>query len=267
MLEEIKKFRDLVITWLVLFLFGGVFFFFFGMSTVSIFGKTIQLPLLTENSFSIEFFKMMKTDILPSSVTLVATGPLSALNTQTAIAFLLSFFVTFPYLIYRLVKYISPALYGNERRALLSVLLPACLLFFGGAVFSYVYVIPPTFKALYVYTTATGVTPYFSMEAFVSSVFTFMLVAGISFLLPIFMILLSFLGIVSSSFWWKYWRYAQLSFLIFSAIITPDGSGVSMMLLSLPLTLLYVAGAAISGRGKKETTEEYIELPYTDNEE
>ncbi len=267
MLEEIKKFKDVVITWLVLFLLGGVFFFFFGMSRVSVFGNSFTFPIPTENSFSVQFFKMMQADILPPSVTLVATGPLSALNTQTAIAFLLSFFITFPYLIYRLVKYISPALYGNERRALLLVLLPACLLFIGGVVFSYLYVIPPTFKALYAYTNATGAVPYFSMEAFVSSVFTFMLVSGISFLLPVFMVLLSFLGIVPSSFWWDKWRYAQLSFLVFSAIITPDGSGVSMMLLSLPLTCLYIAGATISGHSKKEIAEEHIELPYTDNEE
>ncbi len=246
MFEEINKLKDLIIHWLILFLFTGLFFFFFGISTINVRGTDFTLPLPTENTFSIQFFKMMQNDLLPSGVTLVATGPLSALNTQTIIAFMLSFLITFPYLIYRLVKYISPALYKGERRIFLSLLIPTIVLFLFGCIFSYLFVIPPTFKALYAYTTNTGVTALFSMEAFVSSVMTFMMVAGVLFLLPIFMVFLSFIGIAPPEFWWKNWRYAQLTFLLFSAIITPDGSGVSMILLSLPLTVLYAVGATVS---------------------
>ncbi len=60
------------------------------------------------------------------------------------------------------------------------------------------------------------------------------------------MISLTFLGIIPSIFWREKWRYALLTFLLFSAIITPDGSGVSMMLLSLPLSGLYAVGTGVA---------------------
>lgn len=256
MFEEIKKFKDLIVTWLALFIGVGIFFFFFGTAPATFFGHLIHIPLPTDVSFAAQFFRMMEDTILPPGVTLVALGPLSALNTQTIVAFMLSFLVTFPYLLYRLVRYISPALHSNERKAFLTVLVPAVILFFSGALFSYKFVIPPTFKALYSYTAATGVVSIFSMEAFVSTVVTFMVVSGFLFLLPIFMVLLSFLGICPPPFWWKNWRYAQFSFLAFSAIITLDGSGVSMVLLSLPLTGLYAVGAMVAQVTHKERVTE-----------
>ena len=118
--------------------------------------------------------------------------------------------------------------------------------------FAYAFVIPPTFKALYAYTAVTGVTSLFSMETFVSSVVTFMMITGVLFLLPVFMILLSFLGIIPPPFWWEHWRYAQVAFLVFSAIITLDGSGVSMVLLSLPLSGLYAVGATVAHLKREE---------------
>lgn len=246
MLEEIKKFKDLIVNWLMIFIIGGIFFFFFSFTTTEIFGYQIYTPSISGDSLAVIFFKMMQEDLLPSSVILVATGPLSALNTQTVVAFLMSFLLTFPYLLYKLVKYISPAMYKKEKTMLLAVLLPVILLFVGGSIFSYKYVIPQTFKALYSYTSNIGVMAIFSMDDFVATVVTFLVVSGVLFLMPIFMAILSLLGIVSYSFWWDKWRYSQLIFLVFSAIITPDGSGVSMILLSLPLIGLYTVGAGVA---------------------
>jgi sec-independent protein translocase protein TatC len=251
MLNELKKLKDLLINWFILFLFGGLFFFLFGITTIDFFGHIISVPLPITNSFSIQLFKMMQSDLLPQGVNLVAMGPLSALNTQTIIAFALSFIFTFPFLIYKLTKYISPALYKTERHIFSIVLFCVMFLFLGGCIFSYKFVIPPTFHALYSYTTNTGVISIFAMESFVYTVVTFMMISGILFLLPIFMVLLSFLNIVPASFWKNNWRYAQMTFLVFSAIITPDGSGVSMILLSLPLTVLYVVGVIVTSMKKK----------------
>lgn len=236
--------------WLGLFVVVTVLFFFFGATRVSIFGAMVPVLLPSVDSVSIQFFQKMQEDVLPDDVTLVAMTPFSALNTQITVAALLSFLVTFPFLVFRLVGYVSPALYTAERRALLGVLLPGLFLFLGGAFFAYSIVIPPTFKALYSYTEGTGVPALFSIDAFVAFVMTFMLVTGVLFLLPILMALLSFFGIIPPLFWRTHWRYALFTFLIFSAIITPDGSGVGMMLLSLPLGGLYAAGAGVASLRK-----------------
>lgn len=246
MFEEIKKAKDLLVDWLILFVGVGVFFFVFGILQFTLGDVQVAVPFPTTQSFAVLFFKMIEADLLPLGVTLVATGPMSALNSQILIAFLLSFLVTFPYLLYRLVRYISPALYATELKALLVFLFPAAILFLGGGIFAYFYIIPPTFRALYAYSINIGATPLFFMEDFVSSVVLFIITVGLLFIIPVFMVLLTFLRILPSQFWWDNWRYAQLGFLIFSAIITPDGSGVSMILLSLPLTSLYAVGALVA---------------------
>ncbi len=251
MTEEVKKLKDLVVLWIEMLVVTACFFFFFGLTAVSVFGFTVSLPALSGNSFSVLFFKMMQLDLLPGNVTLVAMGPLSALNTQGAISFLLAFLVTFPFFLCKLAWFVSPALHKAERRMFLSVLLPTLALFAGGVLFAYKFVIPSTLKALYDYTSVTGATPFFSIDSFVSSVVTFMIVTGVLFLIPVFMILLSFLGIIPSAFWRDKWRYALLTFLIFSAIITPDGSGISMMLLSLPLSGLYAVGIGVASMKKQ----------------
>lgn len=229
----------------------SAFFFCFGLAPVTLYGRTIIIPRPSSQSISVQFFQKMQRDLLPSNVTLVAMTPFSALNTQITVAALLALLCTFPFLVYRFIGYISPALYMNEKRALLTVLVPAIGLFAGGVFFAYRVVIPPTLRALYEYTVESGVTAIFSIDDFITFLVTFMFVTGILFLLPIFMVLLSFLGIISPLFWRTQWRYAMFIVLIFSAILTPDGSGVSMLLLSVPLGGLYAAGAGVAAMKKE----------------
>src|SRR2546427_173649 len=65
---------------------------------------------------------------------------------------------------------------------------------------------------------------------------------GLAFQLPVLMYGLSALGIVRSDFWKKYWRFAAIAIFLFGAIITPDGSGITMFLVALPMLALYVVG-------------------------
>jgi sec-independent protein translocase protein TatC len=149
-------------------------------------------------------------------------------------------------MIYRIFKFLSPALYKKEKRTVFKILLPSIILFFGGVVFSYVFIIPPTFKVLYSFNTILGVMPFFSVSEFIGWTLSLMFMTGVMFLLPVFMYILSFIGFVSSEVWFKNWRVALAVFLIVSAVITPDGSGVTMLLLSVPMITLYVTGAGLS---------------------
>jgi sec-independent protein translocase protein TatC len=62
---------------------------------------------------------------------------------------------------------------------------------------------------------------------------------------------LSAVGILSADFWKRHWRIATAGIFIFGALITPDGSGVTMMLVSLPMLLLYVVGYAFARRAQR----------------
>jgi len=104
---------------------------------------------------------------------------------------------------------------------------------------------------LYPFATTLGAVPFFGIDEFIYYVFGLMVAVGVMFLLPIFMVLLSYIGLVEPAFWKSKWRYALLFFLVLSAIITPDGTGVTMIMLFLPLVALYLFGYFFANKLQK----------------
>lgn len=247
-LEELKR-SFLPLLFLVLVL--SLFFFAFGPREIDFSGTKLFLPWPTFRSFSVLVFDRIQGDLVPAEVELIVTNPLSAFLTQVIISLFLSSFIILPFFLYRLIKYLSPALSQTEKKKNIKVLLPSLLLFLAGCFFAYFLVIPATLKILYIYPVVMGVTPFFSVNEFIVFVLGLTIATGVMFLLPIFMILMSRLGIVDKNFWKKNWRYAVLIFLIFSAIITPDGSGLTMIMLSVPLFCLYFLGYLFIPKQKK----------------
>ena len=256
-LEELKIFIKSIFYWILSFIGFSFFFFAFGLKKVAIFGQNYLLPLPTENSFSAQVFKKIKHDLLPPDVALIATNPMSAFISQIILSLLLGFLVTVPFFLYKIIMYLRPALLSRERRAVAWSLLPFVFLFLSGSAFAYFFLIPTTFKTLYPYTAAIGAIPFFSINEFMYYVFGLTIATGIMFLLPLFMALLSILGIIPAWVWKKNWQYACFLFLILAAVITPDGTGVTMILLFTPLALLYFTGSFFavklsSGQAKVE---------------
>lgn len=251
-LEEVKELRKSFCIWLYIFLGLAFFFFFFNLEKTNLWGIEIYLPKATPYSLAAVFFNKIKTDLLPTGVQLIVTNPMSGFLSQATIALMMSFILTLPLLLYRAAGYVFPALYQSEKKAILKIMVPSFLLFISGVLFAYFVLIPPTFKLLYPYAIAIGAFTFFSVSEFLSVVFGFMLACGILFLTPVFMVSLNYSGIIEAGFWKKNWQYALLTFMIMSAIITPDSSGITMILLSLPLMTLYVLGAWL---GQKITVE------------
>ena len=233
-LEEVKEFFKSISYWIYSLVGFSFFFFLFG-----------------HPSFSVQVFQKIESDLLPRGVQLVVTNPMSAFVSQILLSLLLAFIITFPFFLYQIMKYLIPALLEHEKKLLFRSLLPAVILFFSGCIFAYYFLIPITFKILYPYATLINALTLFSVTEFVYSVLGLMIVTGVMFLLPLFMTMLSWIGLVKSAIWKENWRYALLVFLIFTAIITPDGTGVSMMILFLPLMLLYFAGCVLTSRFDK----------------
>lgn len=245
-LEDIKRLKEYLISWILSFLIIAFTLFAVGFTKAEILGYHFHLPIVSSHSMSVMFFEMIKNDLVPKEVSLIATSPSSAFVSQTIISILGSFMITFPYLIYRIFQFLSPALYKKEKRTVFKILLPSGILFLGGIVFAYVFLIPPTFKVLYSFNQNLDVTPFFAVSEFVSWTLSIMFMTGIMFLLPIFMYILSWLRFISYEVWMKNWRIALAIFLVVSAIITPDGSGVTMLLLFVPMMIFYLVGAGFS---------------------
>ena len=250
LLQELKIFIKNIAPWIYSLIGFSIFFSFFGLHEVTVYGRSFTLPVLSKNSFSIQTFKMIERDFLPSGVQLIVTNPWSGFIAQLKIVIILASIVTFPFFLYKIIKYSSPALFEHEKKAVVRSVILFTILFMSGCLFAYYFMIPLTFKFMYPFATSLGIITFFSLDAFMSWIIAILITTGVVFLLPIFMLVLSSLGIVSPDFWRKKWRFAFLYLLFFSAIITPDQTGVTMILLFLPLTLLYLGGAALAGRAR-----------------
>jgi sec-independent protein translocase protein TatC len=234
--EELTEFKKNILRYLGVLLLTTTFFFAF------------PSPL---SSLSVQVFKKIQEDLVPPGVQLIVTNPLSAFLTQLTVSFWLAFAVTLPYFLFKLMNYLSPALYKDERRVMVKILVPSVFLFIGGCLFAYFTLIPLTFNFLYAYAVSMGTLQFFAINEFVTLVLGLMIGVGVMFLLPVFMTLLGWLGVVKACFWRKNWQYALLSVLILAAIITPDGSGVTMGILSGPLIGLYFLGYTLVSFTKK----------------
>jgi sec-independent protein translocase protein TatC len=96
------------------------------------------------------------------------------------------------------------------------------------------------------------VATFFNINDFYPFVLQLLIAFGLAFQLPVIMYALTLTGIVDAAFWKKNFRYAVIIFVIFGAVITPDGGGISMWLVVAPMMLLYLAGLMVVKRSKSE---------------
>lgn len=213
----------------------------------SVFVGLLALPL-EGPSYAVRQFLSAKETLIPGGVPVVALGPVAPFVAPITMALLVALLVTFPFGLWSVVRFLRPALRSGERRALARTIVPSLILFYSGCSMAYFIIIPRTFSILYSFAAPMGVAPFFALDEFISSVFFLTISVGIAFLLPVVMAISSRLGFVPQSFWLRHWRGAIFSAILFSAVVTPDGSGITMVLLSVPLIVLYGIGAAASTR-------------------
>ena len=184
----------------------------------------------------------MRINLVPESVELIQTAPGQAFFAQMYVAALVGIVIGMPVIIKELVGFIKPALKEKEINVSRSISIPALGLFIAGCIFSYNFVIPYMLEFLYRYGEGAGLVTFLNVMEFVTFVLQFLLAFGFSFQLPLVMYAISASGMVDSDFWRKNIRYAIVIIVIFGAIITPDGTGVTMMFVAGPMIALYTAG-------------------------
>ena len=137
------------------------------------------------------------------------------------------------------ISFLKPALKEREIHVGRTITLPAIGLFITGCAFSYSAVIPFILDFLYRYGESAGLVTFLNIMDFVTFVLQFLLAFGISFQLPLIMYAVSLSGLVDAKFWRRNMRYAIIAIIVFGAVIPPDGSGVTMWFVSLPMVALY----------------------------
>lgn len=190
----------------------------------------------------------VRRDLLPPDVTLVSLSPSDGFVSRVWVSLLLAAVVTSPIFILRLAEFLAPALTPHERHVLTISVLPMLGLFAAGSVFAYLAIIPATIRFLYELTRDIGIGQLVSLPSFVGFVVGVMAVVGILFELPIAIVGATAVRLVPAAFWSRYSRHAIIASLILTAIITPDGTGVTMLVLALPLVALYFLGTFLAKR-------------------
>lgn len=202
-------------------------------------------------NIAVQLTLLLKDTLLPPEVKFIQTAPGQAFFAQIHISLLLSIICSIPIIAREVFAFIYPALSTKTTTAIYKITLPILLLFIMGIVFSYLLVIPFTLSFLYKYGESLGAETFVTVSDFMTFVLQFMLGFGLAFQLPVIMFGLSLTGLVDSTFWSKNLRYAIVIIAIFGALITPDGSGITMWFVSIPMIVLYVLGIMIIRRAER----------------
>ena len=189
---------------------------------------------------------------------LIYTKLYEAFFVEIKVALFAAFFVTFPFLANQLWAFVAPGLYAKEKKAFLPFLLATPVLFIAGASLAYFIVMPTAFRWFLGF---QGEVAGLSQEAlpamgdYLDLVMHFILAFGISFLLPVLLLLLNRAGIVTREQLAGARRYIIVAVFAVAAVITPPDV-VSQLLLAIPLLVLFEGSLLLMKRSEKATGDE-----------
>ena len=234
----------------------SVFILSFHLNSFDYNGITLYYPTPDPlDNIAAQITVLMKDQLIPEEVQLIQTAPGQALFAQFYVAGLLGVVFGMPVIVKELVGFVSPALDKKEIQIIKSITIPAVGLFIMGCLFSYFFVTPYILDFLYQYGQASGLVTFLNVIDFITFVLQFLLAFGISFQLPLVMYAISASSMTDEKFWRKNIRYAIVIIVIFGAVITPDGSGITMWFVSGPMIALYLLGMIfVERRGRQIQT-------------
>jgi len=243
-IEELKRRLLIVIICLGA---AALFFLMVGFHQTDVAGATIYLPDADyTRSFSARALEMIEADLVPQDVQIITLSPTDAIVNQMKIALVLALIVCMPLIIYEFAMFVGPGLKPREKRIMIFSLVPASILFLIGALVGYLFVATWAFDFLFSFAVGFIDGRFLHISSLISFALMLVIAMGLAFELPVLMVGLSRAGIVDRSFWRNNWRYAAVAILIFGAVITPDGSGITMLIVATPMLALYFVGYLFS---------------------
>lgn len=242
-------------------IFGFLLLFELVPFQLHLLGLSITFAYPWPNPFynvSAQLFVAMRAWMLPSSVVLLNVGVGDSILVQMEIGILVAVILGMPWIVHEVGAFLVPALRKNERALLRQIGIPATVLFALGTAIGVLWLTPFTFVLLFRYVTAmglaTGAGPTLGVQDFVTFALLYSIAFGIVFELPVFIYALTRLRVVKAAAWRKHWRAAVIGALVFGMIVTPDNSGITMLIIATPMIGLYFAGAYFAGRWEARTT-------------
>jgi sec-independent protein translocase protein TatC len=172
------------------------------------------------------------------------TNITGAIDIQFQVALATGIVLSSPIWLFQLFAFFVPGLTGKEKRYTFGFFFSAVPLFLAGCVAGW-FVLPRIVEVMFTFVPENATTLY-DVKYYVDFVLKLMLAVGIAFVLPVFLVLLNFVGVLRGMAILRGWRWAVLAIVVFTALATPAADVLSMVLLAIPMTVLYFAAVVVS---------------------
>lgn len=177
---------------------------------------------------------------LPEGTRMIATGVITPFMVPMKVTALLAFLVALPYVLYQAWAFVAPGLYEHEKKLAGPIIVASTLLFLIGVAFCYYFVFGTVFKFINDFA-PKSITPAPDIEAYFTFVITMFLAFGLTFEIPIVVIILVRAGVVSVEKLKEVRPYVIVGAFVVAAVVTPPDV-LSQFMLAVPMCLLYEAG-------------------------
>lgn len=186
-----------------------------------------------------DFITYRLLGVEPFSIHLMNTGLTEQFMIHLKTAFYAGLLVASPYIIWQFFRFISPALYDNERKYATLLCTSGYLMFMLGTALNYFLIFPLTVKFLGTYQVSPDVANMLTLQSYMDTLIMMCLVMGIVFELPVVSWILGRMGLVNRQMMRSMRRHAVVVILVVAAIITPTTDAFTLFIVALPIWLLY----------------------------
>lgn len=218
-------------------------------AVVSVLAVFIVLFIYPGPSVIYDFLAQPMLASLPQGTRMIATGVITPFMVPVKVTLLTSFVIALPMVLYQAWSFIAPGLYIHEKRLALPLIFSSTLLFILGMAFSYYVVFQTVFSFIATFA-PDSITPAPDIEAYLNFVMTMFIAFGVTFEVPIAVVLLVKSGLTTVKKLREIRGYVIVAAFVIAAIITPPDV-ISQFLLAGPLCLLYEIGIICANMLKK----------------
>jgi len=238
LLEHFRELRKRVVrSAIAILLFSGAGWFFYPKIV-----NTLAKPICDLDRSHIS--GLAQSGQLGHCGALYVNGVLGPLNLQVTVSFYVGLILSSPIWLYQLWAFVAPGLHSKEKRYAFSFIAVATPFFAGGAYLGYL-VLPLAVKTLLGFT-PTSINNLVRFDDYLNFVLRLILVFGLAFELPVFLLALNFANVLSGKAILKPWRVAIFGITFFTAAFSPTGDPLTMSILALPLIFLYFGAGVIA---------------------
>ncbi len=185
---------------------------------------------------------------LPKGGQMIATDVTTPFFVPLKVALMTAFLIALPYILYQIWRFVAPGLYAHEKRLVWPLIIASTILFFCGMAFAYFVVFPVVFGFITA-SAPKGVAVMTDIDKYLSFVLTMFMAFGITFQVPVAVVLLVRMGFVTVAKLREARPYAVVGAFVIGAIFTPPDV-VSQFMLAMPLWLLFEAGIVVASWSK-----------------